>query len=68
MRKIVLMLTVLLSLPILLHVYQPAWQLGGLGLVLGAIGISVSPLFLFGALAYMIVRSGARDGSCPHRR
>ena len=45
---------VLLSLPILLHVYQPAWQLGGLGLILGTIGMSISPLILFGSLLYMI--------------
>jgi hypothetical protein len=44
----------LLSLPILLHVYQPAWQLGGWGLILGTIGMSVSLLILFGSLLYMI--------------
>lgn len=43
-----------LSLPILLHVYQTAWQLGGLGLALGTIGMTGSPLILFGSLLYMI--------------
>jgi hypothetical protein len=54
MRRIGLIALALLSLPILLHVYQPAWQLGGWGLILGTIGMSLSPLVLFGALLYMI--------------
>jgi hypothetical protein len=54
MRRIALVALVLSSLPILLHVYQPAWQLAGLGLILGTIGMSVSPLILFGSLLYMV--------------
>ena len=54
MRTLGLIALGVLSLPILLHVYQPAWQLGGLGLALGAIGMTVSPLILFGSLLYMI--------------
>jgi hypothetical protein len=54
MRRIGLIVLVPLSLPILLHAYQPEWQLGGGGLILGTIGMSVSPLMLFGSLLYMI--------------
>ena len=54
MRRFVLAALAALSLPILLHVYQPAWKLEGWGLILGVIGMSLSPLILFGALLYMI--------------
>lgn len=45
-----------LSLPILLHVYQPAWRLEGLGLALRAIGMTLSPITPFGALLYTIAK------------
>ena len=54
MRKLLLIAAVLLSLPVLLHIYQPAMQLGALGLALGVVGMTVSPLILFGALAYLV--------------
>jgi hypothetical protein len=54
MKKILLIALVLLSLPILLHVYQPAWSLGGWGLMLGAIGYFVSPILLFSVLLYTV--------------
>ena len=54
MRRLGLVVLAVLSLPILLHVYQPAWQLGGWGLILGTIGMSLSPLILFGSLLYMV--------------
>jgi hypothetical protein len=54
MRKAVLVLLALLSLPILLFVYQPSLQLGFWAFVLGNIGRTLSPLILFGALAYVI--------------
>ena len=44
----------LLSLPILLHVYNPSMRLEWLGLLLGIVGMTVSPLILFGALAYFV--------------
>jgi hypothetical protein len=56
MRKIGLILLLLLSLPILLFVYQPALQLGVAAYVLGTIGRTLSPLILFGSLAYVIAK------------
>lgn len=56
LRKIVLILAALLSLPILLFVYQPSLQLGYWAFVLGNIGRTLSPLILFGALVYVIVK------------
>ena len=50
MKNLSLILLVLLSLPILLHVYNPSMQLGGFGLLLGVIGMTLSPLILFGVL------------------
>ena len=60
MRKLGLLSLIILSLPILLHVYQPAWQLGGWGLILGTIGMTLSPLILFGALLYMLAKEWGR--------
>jgi len=54
MRRIVLILMAVLSLPILLFVYQPSLQLGVWAFVLGNIGRTLSPLILYGALAYVI--------------
>jgi hypothetical protein len=56
MRKIGLILLLLLSLPILLFVYQPSVPLGFTAYVLGTIGRTLSPLILFGALLYVIAR------------
>lgn len=56
MRRVMLVAAVLLSLPALLFIYQPAMKLGGLGLALGVIGMTISPLILFGALAYLVVK------------
>lgn len=53
-----LVIALLLSLPILLHVYNPSMRLGGIGLLLGFIGMTVSPLILFGILIYLIVDAG----------
>ncbi len=47
----------ILSLPILLHVYNPSMQLGAFGLLLGFIGMTISPLILFGILVYLIINS-----------
>ncbi len=54
MRKVLLIAAVVLSLPILLHVYQPSLRLEAFGLLLGIIGMTLSPLILFGALAYLV--------------
>ncbi len=54
MRKALLIAAVLLSLPILLHVYNPSMRLEWFGLLLGIIGMTLSPLILFGALAYLL--------------
>jgi len=56
MRKLGLVLLLLLSLPILLFVYQPALPLGFGAYVLGTIGRTLSPLILFGSLAYVIAK------------
>jgi hypothetical protein len=54
MRKVMLVAAVLLSLPILLHVYNPSMRLEWLGLLLGIIGMTLSTLILLGALAYLV--------------
>jgi hypothetical protein len=54
MKKILLAALVLFSLPALLHIYQPAWQLGGWGLILGGIGFLISPILLFGTMLYVV--------------
>jgi hypothetical protein len=55
-KRIFLVLLVLLSLPIVLLVYNPSLLLGGLGLVLGGIAMTISPLVLFGSLLYLVTR------------
>lgn len=55
MKKLSLVALVLFSLPAFLHIYQPAWQLGGWGLILGGIGYLISPVLLFGTLLYVVV-------------
>jgi hypothetical protein len=60
MRKIGLVLLLLLSLPILLFVYQPSVQLGVAAYILGTIGRTLSPLILFGALAVFIAQNWNR--------
>lgn len=56
MRKIIVVILALLALPVFLFVYQPSWQLGGFGLLLGGLGMTVSPLIVLGALVYMVVK------------
>jgi hypothetical protein len=54
MKHFLLILLVLFSLPILLHVYNPSMQLGGLGIFLGVIGMTVSPVILFVCLLLFV--------------
>jgi len=56
LKRILLVLLVLLSLPILLPVYNPSLQLEGLGVILGGIAMTISPLLLFGSLLYVVTR------------
>lgn len=56
MKRIGLILLVLLSLPALLHIYNPSMQLGGLGLILGVIGMTLSPLILFAVLVWFVAK------------
>ena len=56
LKRMLLVLLVLLSLPILLAVYNPSLQLGGVGLILGGIAMTISPLVLFGSLLYLVTR------------
>ena len=60
MRRLVLVAMAVLSLPILLFVYQPNLPLGYGAYVLGTIGRTLSPLILFGALIYLIVKEWNR--------
>ena len=52
MKKVAAVAVVALGLPALLFVYQPSWDLGGLGLALGGIGMTISPLVVLFALVY----------------
>lgn len=56
LKRILLVLLVLLSLPILLPVYNPSLQLEGLGFILGGIAMTLSPVVLFGSLLYLVTR------------
>lgn len=56
MKRVTTILIVLLVLPVFLFIYQPAWQLGGLGLVLGGIGITLTPLAILYLLYYYVRR------------
>ena len=60
MKRLGLLLLVLLSLPILLHVYNPSMQLGGLGMLLGVIGMTLSPLVLFVVLLMFVKEKWSR--------
>lgn len=55
--KIGTIILFILSLPILLYVYNPSWRLGSFGLLLGVIGMTISPLILFGTLIYYLYES-----------
>ncbi len=55
--KVFSIVLLILSLPILLFVYSPSWKLGGLGLFLGVIGMTVSPVILFGVLLRYVYES-----------
>ena len=60
MKRVILVLLVLLSLPVLLHIYQPAFQLGAGVFAAGWIGQKISPIILFGALAYVVIKEWNR--------
>ncbi len=55
-KRIVLILVVLLSLPVLFQLYQPI-LLGTIGLFLGAIGFFLSPIILFAVLLVFVIRA-----------
>ena len=56
LKRVLLVLLVLLSLPIVLPVYNPSLQLEGVGLILGGIAMTLSPVVLFGSLLYLVTR------------
>lgn len=60
MKRIILVLLVLLALPALLHIYQPPLRLGAALFALGWIGQTISPIILFGALAYAVIKEWNR--------
>jgi hypothetical protein len=54
MKKLIVLLVILLTLPVYLFIFQPNWQLGGLGLLLGVIGMYVTPLAILFLLYYYV--------------
>ena len=56
LKRMLLVLLVLLSLPIVLPVYNPSLRLEGWGFLLGGIAVTISPLVLFGSLFYLVTR------------
>lgn len=54
MRKIIVVVGALLALPVFLFVYQPSLQLGSIGMLLGFLGMTVSPLIILFALGYWV--------------
>lgn len=60
MRKYLVAVLALLALPVFLFVYQPSLQLGGIGLALGFIGMTLSPLVILFALGYWVVQEWKR--------
>ena len=55
-KRMLLVLLVLLSLPIVLPVYNPSLQLEGVGFILGGLAMTLSPVVLFGSLLYLVTR------------
>lgn len=56
MKKIWVILVVLLTLPVYLFIFQPAWPLGSFGILLGAIGMFVTPIIILYLLYYFASR------------
>lgn len=52
MKKIIVILVVLLTLPVYLFIFQPSMQLGAFGLLLGMVGMFISPLLILFLLYY----------------
>ncbi|HEY4522250.1 MAG TPA: hypothetical protein VJH91_01265 [Candidatus Paceibacterota bacterium] len=52
LKKIAAIAVVVLGLPVFLFIFQPSWQLGGIGLALGMLGMTVTPLVVLGSLLY----------------
>lgn len=49
------------ALPILLLVYNPSMNLGGLGLMLGLWGTYISPIVIFGFIIYSLINSSKEN-------
>jgi hypothetical protein len=56
LKRIVLTLVVLLSLPVLFQIYQPLIS-GAVGAVINIIGFFLSPIILFAVLVIFVVRA-----------
>lgn len=56
MKKALAILAIVFGLPGFLIVYNPPMMLGGFGLLLGMIGLTISPLVLLAALIYTAVQ------------
>lgn len=59
-RRITVVLLGLLALPVFLFVYNPALKLGGLGMLLGALGMTISPLIVLGFIVYVVIQEFKR--------
>ena len=54
LRRLGLILAALMTTPVLLFIYQPAWKLGGFGLLLGMIGMMISPIIILFCVIYTV--------------
>jgi hypothetical protein len=52
-RKGTILLVIVASLPVLLPLYNPSLELGGVGIFLGFWGTVISPIVIFGFLFYL---------------
>ena len=61
MKKVAAIAVVLLGLPAFLFIFQPSLQLGGLGLALGMIGITLTPIVVLGSLLFTAYKLWTAD-------
>ncbi len=60
-RSVINLIIILTALPILLPLYNPSLELGGIGIALGVWGLYVSPIIIFGYLAYLYIEHSKQD-------
>lgn len=54
--KLICLLLVLGVVPVFFFIYQPSLQLGGLGLMIGYVGVTATPIIILYLLCYFIRR------------